>query len=150
MELKVIPVVQVIIAVLLMIVFSKLWPELILNWPAHKQIAILLFSLAIVVGISAIIRFKRHKTTVNPTKPEASTSVVSSGVYSLSRNPMYLAMLISLISLGYYLQQITALPIILIFIAYMTRFQIIPEEKMLTKIFSQQYLDYQKKVRRWL
>ena len=150
MELKVIPVVQVIIAVLLMIVFSKLWPELILNWPAHKQIAILLFSLAIVVGISAIISFKRHKTTVNPTKPEASTSVVSSGVYSLSRNPMYLAMLISLISLGYYLQQITALPIILIFIAYMTRFQIIPEEKMLTKIFSQQYLDYQKKVRRWL
>jgi protein-S-isoprenylcysteine O-methyltransferase Ste14 len=150
MELKVIPVVQVIIAVLLMIVFSKLWPKLILNWPAHKQIAILLFSLAIVVGISAIISFKRHKTTVNPTKPEASTSVVSSGVYSLSRNPMYLAMLISLISLGYYLQQITALPIILIFIAYMTRFQIIPEEKMLTKIFSQQYLDYQKKVRRWL
>ena len=150
MELKVIPVVQVIIAVLLMIVFSKLWPELILNWPAHKQIAILLFSLAIVVGISAIISFKRHKTTVNPTKPEASTSVVSSGVYSLSRNPMYLAMLISLISLGYYLQQITALPIILIFIAYMTRFQIIPEEKMLTKIFSQQYLDYQSNVRRWL
>jgi protein-S-isoprenylcysteine O-methyltransferase Ste14 len=150
LELKVIPVVQVIIALLLMTVFSKLWPELILNWLAHKQIAILLFSLAIVVGISAIISFKRHKTTVNPTKPEASTSVVSSGVYSLSRNPMYLAMLISLISLGYYLQQITALPIILIFIAYMTRFQIIPEEKMLTKIFSQQYLDYQSRVRRWL
>jgi len=150
MELKVIPVVQVIIAVLLMIVLSKLWPELILNWPAHKQIAILLFSLAIVVGISAIISFKRHKTTVNPTKPEASTSIVSSGVYSLSRNPMYLAMLISLISVAYYLQHITALPVILIFIAYMTRFQIIPEEKVLTKIFSQQYLDYQSRVRRWL
>ncbi len=150
MELKVIPVVQVIIAVLLMIVFSKLWPELRLNWPAHKQIAIILFSLAIVVGISAIVSFKRHKTTVNPTKPEASTSVVSSGVYSWSRNPMYLAMLISLISVAYYLQHITALPVILIFIAYMTRFQIIPEEKMLTKIFSQQYLDYQSNVRRWL
>ena len=150
MELKIIPVVQVIIAVLLMIVFSKLWPELILNWPAHKQIAILLFSLAIVVGVSAIVSFKRHKTTVNPTKPEASTSIVSSGVYSLSRNPMYLAMLISLISVAYYLQHITALPVILIFIAYMTRFQIIPEEKMLTKIFSQQYLDYQSRVRRWL
>jgi protein-S-isoprenylcysteine O-methyltransferase Ste14 len=133
-----------------MIVFSKLWPELILNWPAHKQIAILLFSLAIVVGVSAIVSFKRHKTTVNPTKPEASTSIVSSGVYSLSRNPMYLAMLISLISVAYYLQHITALPVILIFIAYMTRFQIIPEEKMLTKIFSQQYLDYQSRVRRWL
>lgn len=150
MELKVIPVVQVIIAVLLMIVFSKLWPALILNWPAHNQVALLLFVLAIFIGISAIISFKRHKTTVNPTKPEASTSVVSSGVYSLSRNPMYLAMLISLISVAYYLQHIIALPVIFIFIAYMTRFQIIPEEKMLTNIFGQQYLDYQKKVRRWL
>ena len=74
MELKVIPVVQVIIAVLLMIVFSKLWPELRLNWPAHKQIAIILFSLAIVVGISAIVSFKRHKTTVNPTKPVNSAN----------------------------------------------------------------------------
>ena len=150
MELKVIPVVQVIIAVLLMIICSKLWPELILNWPAHKQVALLLFLLAIFIGISAIINFKRHKTTVNPTKPEASTTVVSSGIYSLSRNPMYLAMLIFLISAAYYLQHIISLPIILVFIAYMTRFQIIPEEKMLTNIFGQKYLDYQKKVRRWV
>ena len=62
---------------------------------------------------------------------------------------MYLAMLISLISLAYYLQHLASLPIILLFIGYMTRFQIIPEEKILTKIFGQQYLDYQAKVRRW-
>lgn len=150
MELKVIPVVQVLIAGILMVVLSKLLPELILNWPAQNKITLLLFTLAIFIGISAIISFKRHKTTVNPTKPEASTTVVSSGIYSLSRNPMYLAMLISLISLAYYLQNITSLPVILIFIGYMTRFQIIPEEKVLTKIFGQQYLDYQSKVRRWL
>ena len=150
MELKVIPVVQVLIAGILMAVLSKLLPELILNWPAQNKVTLLLFTLAIFIGISAIISFKRHKTTVNPTKPEASTTVVSSGIYSLSRNPMYLAMLISLISLAYYLQNITSLPVILIFIGYMTRFQIIPEEKVLTKIFGQQYLDYQSKVRRWL
>jgi protein-S-isoprenylcysteine O-methyltransferase Ste14 len=125
-------------------------PELILNWPAQNKVTLILFTLAIFIGISAIISFKRHKTTVNPTKPEASTTVVSSGIYSLSRNPMYLAMLISLISLAYYLQNITSLPVILLFIGYMTRFQIIPEEKVLTKIFGQQYLDYQSKVRRWL
>jgi protein-S-isoprenylcysteine O-methyltransferase Ste14 len=149
MELKVIPVIQVLIAVLLMVMFSQLWPGLILDWPAHKQVALLLFILAIFVGISALISFKMHKTTVNPIKPETTTTIVSSGIYSFSRNPMYLAMLISLISVAYYLQHVTSLPVLLIFIAYMTRFQIIPEEKILTKTFGQQYVDYQNKVRRW-
>ena len=149
MELKVIPVVQVLIAVLIMVAFNELWPEFILHWPAHRLVALLLLSIAVIIGISAIISFKKHKTTVNPTKPETSSTVVSSGVYAISRNPMYLAMLISLISLAYYLQHVASLPVILIFVAYMTRFQIIPEEKMLTKIFGQQYIDYQVKVRRW-
>jgi protein-S-isoprenylcysteine O-methyltransferase Ste14 len=121
-----------------------------LSWPAHLPVALALFFIAIVVGLCAIVSFKKHRTTVNPTKPETSSTVVSSGIYSFSRNPMYLAMLISLISLTYYLQHLASLPIILIFIGCMTRFQIIPEEKMLTKIFGQQYRDYQLKVRRWL
>jgi protein-S-isoprenylcysteine O-methyltransferase Ste14 len=150
MELKIIPVVQVLIAVILMIIFSKLWPDLIFNWPAHELVALVLLSLAIFVGMSAVISFRKHKTTVNPTKPETSSRIVSSGIYATSRNPMYLAMLIALVSIAYYLQHLTSLPIILIFISYMTRFQIIPEERMLTKIFGQQYSDYQVKVRRWL
>ena len=150
MDLKIIPVVQVLIAVLLMVGFSQLLPELTLNWPAHVLVARLLFMLSVFVGISAIISFKEHKTTVNPTKPEASSTVVSSGMFRFSRNPMYLAMLIALIALGYFLQHITSLPIIIFFMAYMTRFQIMPEEKALTKLFGQQYLDYQMKVRRWL
>ena len=52
--------------------------------------------IAITVGIAAVISFNKHKTTVNPTKPETSSTIVSSGIYSFSRNPMYLAMLIAL------------------------------------------------------
>jgi len=150
MDLKVIPVVQLLIAAGFMIIFSKLWPEFVMNWPAHKLVGLFLLSIAVLVGISAIVSFRKHKTTVNPTKPETSSTIVSSGIYSFSRNPMYLAMLLSLISLAYYLQHLTSLPIILVFISYMTRFQIMPEEKMLTKRFGQQYLEYQVKVRRWL
>jgi len=150
MDLKVIPVVQLLIAAGFMIIFSKLWPEFVMNWPAHKLVGLFLLSIAVLVGISAIVSFRKHKTTVNPTKPETSSTIVSSGIYSFSRNPMYLAMLLSLISLAYYLQHLTSLPIILVFISYMTRFQIMPEEKMLTKLFGQQYLEYQVKVRRWL
>jgi protein-S-isoprenylcysteine O-methyltransferase Ste14 len=150
MDLKIIPVVQILIAVLLMVAFNQLWPELTLNWPAHVLVAQLLFILSVFIGIAAIISFKKHNTTVNPAKPETSSTVVSSGMFSLSRNPMYLAMLISLIALAYFLQHLASLPVIIIFIAYMTRFQIMPEEKALTKLFGQQYLEYQIKVRRWL
>lgn len=150
MDLKIIPVVQVLIAVLLMKISSLLWPELTLSWPFHKLIAQILLILSIVVGISAIVNFRTHKTTVNPTKPETSSTIVSSGIYAFSRNPMYLAMLIALLSLAYYLQHLASLPVILIFIGYMTRFQIIPEEKALTKSFGQEYIDYLSKVRRWL
>ncbi|MBA6231515.1 MULTISPECIES: methyltransferase family protein [unclassified Colwellia] len=150
MELKIIPVVQVLFAVILMITFSKLWPMFSFNWPAYLIVALLLLVLSVGVGISAIVSFKKHKTTVNPTKPETSSTVVNSGIYAISRNPMYLAMLIALVSLTYYLQHLMCLPVILIFISYMTRYQIIPEEQMLMKIFGQQYKDYQTKVRRWL
>ena len=150
MDLKIIPVVQVLIAVLLMIAFNQLSPELSLNWPAHTLMAGILFALAIFIGMMAIISFKKHDTTVNPTKPETSSTVVSSGIYAFSRNPMYLAMFIALIALGYYLQHLSSLPIIILFVSYLTRFQIIPEEQALTKTFGQAYQDYQTKVRRWL
>lgn len=149
MDLKIIPVMQVFIAAMLMLLMKFLLPELSLNWPAHTFIAGLFLVIAIMVGIAAIVSFKAHKTTVNPMKPETSSTVVSSGVYAISRNPMYLAMLIALLSLAYYLQHLASVPLILLFISYMTRFQIIPEEKMLTKLFGQQYIDYQIKVRRW-
>jgi len=150
MDLKVIPIVQLLIAVGFMIIFSKLWPEFVMSWPAHELVALFLLSIAVIVGISAIVSFRKHKTTVNPTKPETSSTIVSSGIYSISRNPMYLAMLISLISLAYYLQHLTSLPITLVFISYMTRFQIMPEERILAKLFGQQYKEYQINVRRWL
>jgi protein-S-isoprenylcysteine O-methyltransferase Ste14 len=150
MELKIIPVIQVFIALLLMATLKLLLPGLSMLWPAHISIALLLLSIGICIGLWAIIAFRFHKTTVNPTKPEASSTVVSSGIYAFSRNPMYLAMLISLLSFAYYIQHLASVLVILMFIGYMTRFQIIPEERMLTKIFGQQYIDYQSKVRRWL
>jgi protein-S-isoprenylcysteine O-methyltransferase Ste14 len=150
MELKVIPVLQVFIALLLMATLKIVMPGLSLIWPGHISISLLLLSVGVFIGVWAIVAFRRHKTTVNPTKPEASSTIVNSGIYAFSRNPMYLAMLISLISFAYYIQHLASVPVILLFIGYMTRFQIIPEERMLTKIFGQVYIDYQLKVRRWL
>ena len=150
MDLKVIPVVQVFVAAILMVVISINTPSLYYNFPFKNLMVVLLLSLALISGILAIYCFKQHKTTVNPMSPEKASKVVDSGIYAYSRNPMYLALLLVLFTLTLVLNNIATLAIIPLFIAYITRFQIIPEERALTDNFGQDYLNYKEKVRRWL
>ncbi len=102
------------------------------------------------VALMGVIQFRRFKTTVNPFKPHESSSLVTTGVYSWSRNPMYLGLLCYLIALSVYF----AAPITLIgpifFKLYMDRFQIQPEERFLVELFGDEYLRYSKKVNRWI
>jgi len=154
MELKVIPIMQVFIAVILMVTLAKLSPEFIpqpaYSWHFSRNLSIILFILATVIGVLAVYCFRKEKTTVNPTRPEKSSSIVDTGIYRFSRNPMYLALLLIIIALAVYLQNIASFFIIPLFIAYITRYQIIPEERMLTILFGEDYKDYCQKVRRWL
>lgn len=150
MELKIIPVVQVIIAALLMVTLATLIPELHYLWFISKTVSILLVILAAIIGILAIYCFKKAQTTVNPIHPEKASSIVRSGIYHYSRNPMYLAMLLVVLAIAVYLQNIASFIIIPLFIGYITRYQIIPEERMLIKIFGDNFREYCKMVRRWL
>jgi len=150
MELKVIPVIQVLIAALLMVIISinTHWLNYLFTYKNH--LVVLLLALAIISGVLAIYCFKQHQTTVNPMSPEKASQVVSTGIYAFSRNPMYLALLLVLLALATYLANVAVLVIPPVFIAYITRFQIIPEERALTENFGQDYLNYLNKVRRWL
>ena len=102
------------------------------------------------IGFLAIYSFRVHQTTVNPTKPETSSQVVDSGIYKYSRNPMYLAMLLALVAIACYLQNPLNLLICVFFVCYITKYQILPEERMLIKLFGKDYVTYKSKVRRWL
>ena len=106
------------------------------------------------VGIAfawaGIWSFHKAKTTVNPTTPDASSSVVTTGVYRLSRNPMYVGMLFILIGWAFYLSHALAWLGIPAFILYMNRFQIVPEERILAEKFGDEYQNYLQSVRRWL
>ena len=154
MELKVIPIVQVAIALILMTLLQHLIP--VLNYSAaispkiSLTLVILLLCSAIVIVLFAVYNFRQHQTTVNPTKPETSSKVVDKGVYRYSRNPMYLAMLLGLLAYACYLENPLAFAICGLFFMYIRKYQIIPEERMLTQLFGQEYLDYKKRVRRWL
>lgn len=101
-------------------------------------------------GLSGIYEFKKAKTTVNPVDVKKASTVVDSGVYRVSRNPMYLALLFLVFGLGYLQENVLCLSVSIIFVLYMNRFQILPEEKHLQEKFSQSYINYKNRVRRWL
>ena len=94
--------------------------------------------------------FKRAQTTINPLRPTNASSLVTSGVYRFTRNPMYLGLLLLLLGWSVYLSSVVALVGPVFLVLYLGRFQIAPEERALTAKFGKDYLDYTSRVRRWL
>ena len=100
--------------------------------------------------IPSIFSFKKFNTTINPTRPEQGSQLISSGVYRISRNPIYLGFFLLLIGWGLWLANAMALLISILFPILMTQFQIIPEERALETLFGDEYVTYRQKVRRWV
>ena len=138
-----------VIAVLMWLL-SQAAPAFGFVLPAHKFFAILLFAVGFSTGASGVVTFRRAKTTVNPTKPESSSSLVNWGVYAITRNPMYLGGLVMLTGWAIFLSNALAFLFLSAYGLYIRRFQIAPEERALTSLFGQEYIAYQARVRRWL
>ncbi len=102
------------------------------------------------IAAAGSIAFKRAGTTVNPLKPERASALVTGGVYRLTRNPMYLGMTLALAGFATWLWWWPALLGPVAFVAWITRFQIRPEERALGLRFGAAYQDYRRRVRRWL
>lgn len=150
LELKIIPPVQLLICSGLMGLLSKYFPQFSFNLSISFSFAIFLVCVSIIIGALALYDFHKHQTTFHPHTPEKTRTVVNTGVFAYSRNPMYLAMAIALFALGIYLQNYSCFIIMPLFVWYITRFQITPEEKMLDKLFPNDYQAYCQRVRRWL
>ena len=150
LELKIPPVLVTVLFALLMWLVSRLTPAIPIS-PELKITFLLLFTgLGAYVGLAAVASFRKANTTVNPLTPESISSLVVSGIFRLSRNPMYLALLLALTGWGLYLANIFSLLVAVGFILYMNRFQIQPEERALEEIFGSEFNDYKKQVRRWI
>ena len=89
-------------------------------------------------------------TTVDPRDPGKATRLVAGGVYRLSRNPMYLGLLCTMTAWAVYLGSPWSLLILPIYVWYITRFQILPEEAALHRLFGASYVAYCARVRRWI
>ena len=104
------------------------------------------------VGIilAGIVSFGRAKTTVNPMKPTTTSSLVTSGIYRLTRNPMYVGLLLVLVAWTVFLSSVWPAIGPVVFVLYINRFQITPEERVLSTMFGADYSAYRSRVRRWL
>ena len=150
LELKVPPVAQVIITAAVMYGVSRVIPSLQFYFEGTNTLAIGLSVIGLGSGIMGVAQFKKAQTTVNPHTPEKSTNLVTSGIYQYTRNPMYLGLVLILLGWAFYLSHFLPFVLVPVFMVYMTRFQIQPEERMMTQKFGKAYQDYLIKVRRWI
>ena len=143
------PAVGLLVAALM---YAAAWlvPAAEFDLPWRRPLAIAIAIVGAMVDIAAVVHFLRMKTTVNPLDPAAASKLVVSGLFRISRNPMYVGMAILLVAWGIHLANVAALALVAPFILYMNRFQIEPEERALRARFGAGYDAYRARVRRWL
>jgi protein-S-isoprenylcysteine O-methyltransferase Ste14 len=142
------PIVGLIVAAAMWLLASRppLWPP---STSVRLSASVFILTIGIAIALSAVVSFRRAQTTVNPLKPETSTSLVTTGIFARTRNPMYLGMLIGLLAWAVYLASAVALLGPVAFALYITRFQIIPEERAMQSLFGSAFSRYSQSVRRW-
>ena len=150
LELKIPPVILVVIFLAIMWLVSFYLKITLLSQSLTFITALIIFLIGLVIALSGVFSFKQSDTTVNPTTPQETSSLVTSGVYKFTRNPMYVGFLFFLISWAVYLSSLASFITPVFFVLYINKFQIRPEEKMLSSIFGNEFYQYTKKVRRWL
>ncbi|QIL83324.1 isoprenylcysteine carboxylmethyltransferase family protein [Diaphorobacter sp. HDW4A] len=149
LDLKIPPPLVGIAAAALMYGVAHWFPAAAFALPARVGLATLIAVCGVTIDLSALFAFHRHRTTVNPLAPGKTSAIVSNGVYRFTRNPMYLGMLVLLLAWCVWLGNVAALVGPVLFAAYITRFQILPEERILLAKFGEPYLQYMGRVRRW-
>lgn len=150
LELRVPPPLIMLVTALLMWLISAAVPALTIDFPSTRVVAGLLVIIGLAIGAIAVLSFRKAGTTIDPTKPGAAVSLVTSGIYGRTRNPMYLGVLAILLGWAALLANIAALALLPAFVAYINRFQIGPEENALAGKFPTEFDAYRQRVRRWL
>ena len=145
LKTKIPPPLITLICILIIYFFEK---EFIFfeDWNIYISGFFLLWGLIIIAF--AVFKFAKTKTTVDPTKPSKTSSLVISGIYRITRNPMYLGMLFLIISFTFYKLSLIGAIVIPSFIFYINKYQIEPEEYEMRKKFGENFEEYCKKVDR--
>lgn len=150
LELKIPPPAVALLFGFLMWLASSLVAPVEVPFGPRVTVALVLVSLGLVFGVSAMAAFRRIKTTMSPIKPAATSSLVTTGPFRFTRNPMYLSLLLYLLAWAVYLSNLLTLLFLPVFVLYINQFQIKPEERVLSSLFGREYAAYKERIRRWI
>jgi len=151
MQLKIPPVFVVAIsAAIIWFLDQHILPEYTYVFPYQRVMSTTLFVSCMLVMMMSMYQFRKQRTTFDPTQPGKASTLVQSGIFRVTRNPMYVSMLLLLTGWSIKLGNPFSLLILILFVWYMTQFQIKAEEEALTEVFGEEYKVYCRKVRRWV
>ena len=122
----------------------------LIHFPNQDLISIITLLIGVLILINPILKFIKSKTTIDPIKFKKVNKLIISGIYKYSRNPMYLGLLMIVISTSIFFLNIFSITTPLLFYCWINRFQIIREESFLTEKFGEEYISYKIKTRRWI
>ncbi len=150
LELRVPPDVVWLVIAALMWLSSATTPGLDATTGLRAAVSGPLIVGGIALIVAARVSLNRAGTTWHPTEPERTSALVTGGVFRYSRNPTYLGMLLVLMGWAVLLANPLALALTVVFVLYLNRFQIGPEERIITTIIGDDYREYSSRVRRWV
>ncbi|HST29029.1 MAG TPA: isoprenylcysteine carboxylmethyltransferase family protein [Rudaea sp.] len=150
LETRVPPPAVAVTAALIIWGIARLTPQVEMPSSVRLVASLALVVAGVALAVAGVLSFRRARTTVHPTRPEEASSLVSTGIYRFTRNPMYLGLLLILVAWVVFLSSPWALLGAAAFVLYLSRFQIAPEERALLKLFGSEYVSYKASVRRWL
>ena len=150
MRLKTPPAVQLLFSALLMWIISIYAANFRFIFKFNNELALFCLIIGGTIIVFGIAAFRKAETTVTPLHPDKASSLVTMGIYQYIRNPMYFGLLLILFSIGFYLQNLASMFVLPIYVWFISKYQIIPEEEALHKLFGQDYINYQDRVRRWI
>lgn len=130
--------------------FQRYIPIIEFTFPFKLYACIAIFLLGTFLAAHSVFGFLRAKTTINPFALKETNSLVTSGLYRYTRNPMYLGMALIIASAVLFFGALSGIFPLIFFVVALNRLQIMPEEKVLEGIFGAEYATFKSRVRRWV
>jgi protein-S-isoprenylcysteine O-methyltransferase Ste14 len=150
LELKVPPPLLALFLAAAMWGLSHLEPQLGISVPFRRAAALVIALAGGTFDLLGLLAFRKSRTTIDPLQPQRASAFVTSGVYRVTRNPMYVGLAFLLAAWAVFLGALWPFLGPALYVLYVNRFQIEPEERILARLFGDDYARYTARVRRWL
>ncbi len=150
LEHRIPPLLVAVLIAVAMWPLSATLPKVSVSPQLRIALAVAMALVGAAFSIAGAVAFRRAETTVDPLHPGRASTLVVDGVYRVTRNPIYVGLLLGLVALAVALASPVSLAGPVAFIVYINRFQIEPEERALLSKFGSEYETYMSSARRWL